>query len=227
MSEKLSCRALLFDLDGTLVDSAPDLWHAMNHVLTRLGYPRLALEQVRHLVGNGARFLLARGMYGLEADAPDDDPEFEAAVRLFLDYYSDHMTDNSRPYPDCVETLEYLAAKQLPMAVVTNKPQNLAEKMLRHLKMKHFFSHIVGGDTLSERKPNPLPLLHTLEQMQAPPELGVMVGDSQTDSQAARAARCQLVLVSHGYNRGVPVSTLAPDHVIDGFAQLPNILEYV
>ena len=224
--QRLTCRSLLFDLDGTLVDSAPDLWHTMNYVLDKTGYPKLALDQVRHLVGNGARFLLARGMYGMEAEAPapDENPEFEQAVKLFLDYYQEHLTDNSRPYAGCMEMLQQLAKNRFRLAVVTNKPEVMAKKMLVNLGMDHFFEEVIGGNTLSQRKPHPLPLTHTLEKMDTPPELGVMVGDSETDSLAARAARCQLIMVSHGYNRGFPVSQLKPDHTVDLFEELPPLL---
>ncbi len=224
---RLACRSLLFDLDGTLVDSAPDLWLTMNHVLEKIGYPTLELDQVRHLVGNGARFLLARGMYGIEADPPPpgENPEFEDAVKLFLEYYFHHLTDNSLPYQGCIETLEELSAQGFRLAVVTNKPEAMAAKMLVNLDMDRFFEQLVGGNSLQERKPHPLPLTHTLQKLDTPPGLGVMVGDSETDARAARAAGCGLIMVTHGYNRGVPVATLSPDRSIDSFAQLPGLLE--
>jgi phosphoglycolate phosphatase len=221
----MQCRTLLFDLDGTLVDSAPDLWHTMNFVLKSLGLATLGLEDVRHLVGNGARFLMARGMYGRDANAPDNSPEFEKAIELFLQYYQDHMTDNSLPYVGCLEMLQLLAKKGFKLAVVTNKPETMAKKMLQNLAMDHFFEEIIGGDTLLERKPHPLPLLHTLKKLDTPPHLGVMVGDSETDCLAAKAAKCGLIMVSHGYNRGVPVSQLNPDHTVDLLDELPHLLE--
>jgi phosphoglycolate phosphatase len=223
-SQPLPCRSLLFDLDGTLVDSAPDLWHTMNHVLKKMDYPQLALDQVRHLVGNGARFLLARGMYGEQAEAPEGNAEFEQAVKLFLDYYIDHLTDNSRPYAGCIQMLQHLLDYRFRLAVVTNKPEAMARKMLSNLGMDHFFEQVIGGNSLEQRKPHPLPLLHTLEKMDTPPTLGIMVGDSETDSLAARAAGCRLILVSHGYNRGVPVEQLQPDRSIDSFEELPHLL---
>jgi phosphoglycolate phosphatase len=226
VNSPLPCRSLLFDLDGTLVDTAPDLWQTMNHVLGTVGYPLLDLDQVRHLVGNGARFLLARGMYGLSAEAPENRPEFEEAVQLFLAHYKVHLTDNSRPYPGCIELLERLKNQGFRLAVVTNKPEDMANKMLANLKMDHFFEQVVGGNTLSQRKPHPLPLLHTLEKMETPPELGVMVGDSETDSNAARAAGCGLILVSFGYNRGIPVSQHKPDRIIDRFTELEAHLKF-
>ncbi|MBF0193686.1 MAG: phosphoglycolate phosphatase [Magnetococcales bacterium] len=221
----IKCRTLLFDLDGTLVDSAPDLCHTMNYVLKSIGLETLGLEEVRHLVGNGARFLMARGMYGAQATAPDGNPEFEKAIELFLPYYQDHMTDNSLPFVGCLDMLENLTKKGFKLAVVTNKPETMAHKMLQNLAMDHFFSHIIGGDTLAERKPHPLPLLHTLKKMDTPPHLGVMVGDSETDCLAAKAAKCGLIMVSHGYNKGVPVTELTPDKTIDFFDELPHLVE--
>ncbi|MBF0455649.1 MAG: phosphoglycolate phosphatase [Magnetococcales bacterium] len=227
MSATLPCRSVLFDLDGTLVDSAPDLWHTLNHTLQQMGRPPLALEEVRHLVGNGARFLLARGLYGPQAEAPQNSETFEEAVRLFLAYYQDHLTDNSHPYPGCIPMLQQLTDRGFGLAVVTNKPEKMARKMLSNLKMTSFFKQIFGGDSLPERKPHPLPLLHTLEQLATPPSLGVMVGDSETDSLAARGAGCRLILVTHGYNRGVPVQQLKPDRTIDTLEALVPLLTLV
>ncbi|MEO5362232.1 MAG: phosphoglycolate phosphatase [Magnetococcus sp. DMHC-8] len=218
-------QAVLFDLDGTLVDSAPDLCGAMNHVLTGRGHPPLALQQVRHLVGNGARTLLARGFWGEEAEPPADDPGFEAAVADFLDYYRDHLTDHSRPYPGVEAALHTLRQRGLALAVVTNKPAALALSMLERLQLREHFARVVGGDTLPQRKPAPEPLQHVLAHLGVAPRQAVMVGDSAVDVEAARATGCPVVLMSHGYRRGVTAWQLHPDGVLDHFEQLPHWLD--
>ncbi|MBF0212621.1 MAG: phosphoglycolate phosphatase [Magnetococcales bacterium] len=224
MSEPILCRALLFDLDGTLVDSAPDLWRAMNHVLALHDQPALPLERVRHLVGHGARALLARGLLGDLAEPPVDDPRFEAAVTSFLDYYRDHLTDHSPTFPQVVEVLERLSDQGFAMAVVTNKPENLSHAMLEQLHLSRFFPVVVGGESLPKRKPDPLPLWHALDALGIPPALGVMIGDSETDLLAARNAALPVILCSYGYNRGQDVRELHPEHVMDHFGQLPEFL---
>ncbi len=215
-------RAILFDLDGTLVDSAPDLCGAMNHVLAGRGHPLLDLTQVRHLVGHGARALLARGFWGETAEPPVADPDFEAAVTDFLDYYRDHLTDHSAPYPGAVAALQILRQRGFPLAVVTNKPEALAQKMLEQLHLRPFFTHVVGGDTLPQRKPAPEPLRHVLDQWGIPPHLALMVGDSGVDVEAAQATGCPVVLMSHGYRRGIDAEQWHPDGVLDHFEQLPH-----
>ncbi|MBF0108826.1 MAG: phosphoglycolate phosphatase [Magnetococcales bacterium] len=218
------CRTILFDLDGTLVDSAPDLWHATNHTLTRRGHSALPLNLVRDYVGNGARYLLARGFWGINANPPENDPDFEAAVADFMDYYRIHITDHSFPYPGVVACLETLHDLDLPMAVVTNKPQSLAHLMLDKLDLTHYFRTIVGGDTLEERKPHPLPLHHAMNQLGSTTSETLMIGDSETDCLAARNAGCHLLLVSHGYNRGLPLEDLQPDAIMHHFNQLTGLL---
>ncbi|MEO5330640.1 MAG: phosphoglycolate phosphatase [Magnetococcus sp. YQC-5] len=226
MTEPLHCRALLFDLDGALVDTAPDLCRAMNHVLTRRHGITLPLDHVTHLVGHGARALLARGFWGEGAEPPNNDPDFETAVAEFLEYYRDHLVDNSRPFPDVTTTLELLAATGFAMAVVTNKPEMLARSLLDQLDLSRHFSLIVGGDTRPTRKPDPQPLLFALEHLHIPPDQGVMIGDSETDLQAARNAGMPVILLSYGYNRGKDVRDLLPDRVADRFNQLPGLLHY-
>ncbi|MBF0614116.1 MAG: phosphoglycolate phosphatase [Magnetococcales bacterium] len=226
MTNPIPCTALLFDLDGTLVDSAPDLWRAMNHVLTGRHLPPLPLERVRHLVGHGARALLARGLHGEQAEPPQNDPGFESAVAEFLEFYQHHLTDHSRPFPAVPEVLAHLASQGYAMAVVTNKPETLSKAMLAQLELDRFFPVVVGGETLTTRKPDPAPLLYALEQLGVPAHSGVMIGDSETDHQAARQAALPSILCTHGYNRGEPVASLAPDRVLDHFNQLPGFLRF-
>ncbi|MBF0182851.1 MAG: phosphoglycolate phosphatase [Magnetococcales bacterium] len=225
MITPLYADALLFDLDGTLVDSAPDLCGAMNHVLQHHQLPTLALDQVRHLVGDGARTLLARGFWGEQATPPLQDSAFEEAVARFLAYYSDHLSDHSRPYPGALEMLHHFRQQQMPMAVVTNKPYALALSLLEKLQLLPFFAHVSGGDSWPQRKPAPEPLLYPLQQWQIPPQKAVMVGDSMTDLQAARAAGCAMVWMRHGYSRGIVPETVHPDCILDHCCQLPATIQ--
>ncbi|MBF0624843.1 MAG: phosphoglycolate phosphatase [Magnetococcales bacterium] len=220
----LPCQAVLFDLDGTLVETAVDLAGAMNHVLAKRGYPTLPLAQVRNMVGHGARVLLARGFWGFGAQPPDGDPDFEAAVRDFLDYYGDHLVDGSRPFPGVEDTLDQLLDQGYKLAVVTNKPEHLTLKMLKLLDLDRRFQAVVGGDTLSRRKPDPHPLWHALDALGVPAAAAVMVGDSETDVASGRAAGCAVVAVTYGYNRDQPVRELNPDRITDHFAELPTLL---
>ena len=222
--EIIPCQGLLFDLDGTLVESAPDLCQAMNHVLSKCQMPTLALKQVRQLVGNGARVLLARGFWGADAEPPEGDAAFETAVKDFLDYYRQHLTDTSHPFPGVMVTLKQLQELRLPMAVVTNKPESLSRLMMKQLGMDVFFDCLVGGDTLSERKPHPLPLHHALEKIGVEPALGIMVGDSQTDADAARAAGCPLIMMRYGYNQGIVLEQLHAEALLDDFEQIPSVI---
>ncbi|MBF0143695.1 MAG: HAD-IA family hydrolase [Magnetococcales bacterium] len=224
MTEPIPCRGVMFDLDGTLVDSSQDLWRALNHVLDKYGFSTLAHDQVKDLVGRGARSLIARGFWGAEAVAPKDDPRFEAAVDDFLVHYHAHIADHSRPYPGVRKTLELLGTRGLRLAVATNKPAYLTTRLLDLLDLSRHFDPIVSGDTFPRLKPDPLPLLEILGGWGIPPSLGVMVGDSETDAEAAHAAGSPLILVSYGYNRGIPVSTHAPRQVIHHFTDLGTLL---
>ncbi|MBF0322954.1 MAG: HAD hydrolase-like protein, partial [Magnetococcales bacterium] len=146
-SAPLACHAILFDLDGTLVDTSQDLWRALNHVVEKRGYPALAHDLVRDYVGHGARSLIARGFWGKAATPPQPgvDRDFDAALQEFLDHYAAHLADHSRPFPGVMETLELLREQGFLLGVVTNKPLHLSISLVEQLAMTHFFATIVGG----------------------------------------------------------------------------------
>ncbi|MBF0160429.1 MAG: phosphoglycolate phosphatase [Magnetococcales bacterium] len=217
--------ALLFDLDGTLVDSAPDLAGAMNHLLQHMGRDSIPVEQVRHLVGRGARYLIARGLWGQEAIPPPvGDAPFDAAVSCFLDYYRDHLSDYSRPFPAVPETLTLLQQQGYLLAVVTNKPLELTHLLLKQLDLTPFFSIVIGGDSLPQRKPEPQPLLYAMAQLGTTCHNSIMVGDSTNDVLAARAAGCPVIAVSYGYRHEGSATDLGADAIIDQFEHLPQLL---
>lgn len=209
--------AILFDLDGTLVDSAPDLAATMNVLLERRGRRRLTLDDVRHMVGQGAKVLMERGMAatGEPASARDIDRMFDE----FLAYYNQHIADESRVFPGVREALERLTDAGCALAVCTNKPEWPARRLLEELDLDGYFGAVVGGDTLKVRKPDPEHLFECVRQLGTPPGRAIMVGDSRTDVDAARAAALPVVAVTFGYTP-VPVSTFGPDVLIDHFDEL-------
>lgn len=219
-----TCRSVLFDLDGTLVDSSPDLWRSLNWLLDRLGKPTLAHAQVKGLVGEGARALVARGLGGDAASPPVADPAFETAVQAFLDHYQDHLTDHSRPYPGVMATLQELRCRGLGLAVVTNKPEPMARKMVANFGLEGCFAVVLGSVPARARKPAPDPLWEACHVLACPPDQAVMVGDTTVDIEAARAAGCPVVGVTYGYQRGVDWGALHPDRVISTFPDLLPLL---
>ncbi len=215
--------ALLFDLDGTLVDTAPDLSAATDHVLQAFGRPRIGLEQVRQMVGDGALALIRRG-FAASGPAPDEDT-LAAGHRLFLEYYGDHIAETSQAFPGVVDTLERLKAAGHPMAVCTNKPYALSVSLLDQLDLSRFFAAVIGGDSLVVRKPDAGHITGTLAALRHPQGApAIMVGDSMNDVASARAAGIPVVAVSFGYTT-TPPGQLGADRLIDHFADLPAALE--
>lgn len=213
--------AVVFDLDGTLVDTAPDLCRALNHVLTHEGRAHVAPDDLRHMVGHGARVLMTKGMAA--TGAPATDADLDRLLPVFLDYYGTHIADESKPFDGVNALLEVLGARGVAMGVCTNKPEGLARDLLDALGLSRHFGAILGGDSLPVRKPDPAPLLKTLELMATPPAGAVMVGDSRTDVDTARAAGIPVICVSFGFT-DVPVATLKPDAIIDHFNEFDRAL---
>jgi len=215
--------ALLFDLDGTLVDTAPDLSAATDHVLETFGRPRIGLDQVRQMVGDGALALIRRG-FAASGPAPDE-ATLAAGHRLFLEYYGAHVAETSQAFPGVVDTLERLKAAGHPMAVCTNKPHALSVSLLDQLDLSRLFTAVVGGDSLPVKKPDAGHILGTLAALGHPRGApAVMVGDSMNDVASARAAGIPVVAVSFGYTT-TPPDQLGADRLIDHFADLPAALE--
>lgn len=216
-----SLAAVVLDLDGTLVETALDLGAALNHVLAAEGRPPLAIEEVRPLVGDGARKLIERG---LEASGPRPTAaEIDARLPAFLDYYGDHVADRSVPYPGVPETIALLRARGLRLGVCTNKPYRMTRLLLRALELEDSFDAVLGGDSLAVRKPDGGHLLGVLEALGSGAHEAVMVGDSLNDVACARAAGVPVIVVTYGYTR-VPPERLGADLTIARFAELPAAL---
>ncbi|SLN56665.1 phosphoglycolate phosphatase [Oceanibacterium hippocampi] len=213
--------AIIFDLDGTLVDTAPDLHGALQAALAHVGRPGIPLERVKHLVGAGARALVERGLD--ETGGRDDDALVETAFAAFLAHYGENLSVASRPYPGMVAALDALEARGARFAVCTNKPEVYSRRLLDELGLSHRFRALLGGDSLPVRKPDPAHILTTMERFGAQPHEAVMIGDTATDVNAARAAGIPVVAVRFGYSQ-VPIESLGADAVIDRFDELDGLL---
>lgn len=213
---------VMFDLDGTLVDSALDLAAAVDNMLQAIGREPAGEERVRQWVGNGAQVLVKRALTGeMHPTEESLEPElFQAAFEVFLAAYTQSNGRYAQLYPGVEELLIHLQQSGVPMAVVTNKPMAFTTPLLKAMKIEQYFDQVLGGDSLPVKKPDPLPLLSVLEATGCAPEQALMLGDSRNDVDAARAAGCPVVCVSYGYNHGEPVENCSPDRVVDSFAEL-------
>jgi len=213
----------LFDLDGTLVDSAPDLAEAVDLTLQELGRPPAGLEKVRSWVGNGSPVLVRRALADnsdWQPPRPEDEALFENALALFYQHYGELNGKHACVYPGVKDCLMHLQSTGCRMGVVTNKPEQFIAPLLEKTGLAPFFAATVGGDTLPEKKPEPAPLLHAMQQLQGTIGTTLMVGDSAADVHAAQAAGIPCVAVRYGYNFGAPIDSLGADAVVDSLAEL-------
>lgn len=213
-------KAILFDLDGTLIDTAPDLAAATDYALHRAKRPAVGLEAIRQMVGDGARAMMERGFLSTGGMPPEAD--FEAAMADFFAYYEKHLADTSRPFPGVATCLAGLAEQGYALAVCTNKLERFSRDLLQQLGLAEFFAAIVGGDTLPTRKPDPGHIHGTLEKLGGGRfDWAAMVGDSANDVNAAKAAGLPCIAVGFGYSR-IPAAELGADRLIAHFAELPD-----
>ena len=208
-----------FDLDGTLVDSVPDIAWCIDRTMLRFGIPPRGETLVRRWVGNGVERLVDRALTGEQDRTADPDLRREASA-TFLDLYSRHGRHRSRIYPGVRNGLAALRAYGALLACITNKPHAPAVDLLAHLELIDHFELVLGGDSLPRRKPDPLPLIHACKTLGIAVEHSLFVGDSVSDVEAARAAGMRVVCVGYGYNHGRDVSEAAPDAVIDSLDDL-------
>jgi phosphoglycolate phosphatase len=212
-------KAVVCDLDGTLIDSAPDLRAAANAVLVAAGRKPLGLAEIRSMIGDGTARLVERA-FEATGGAPADPA---ARIEQFLQHYEANATRLTRPYPGVEATLERLQQSGLTLAICTNKPYRATQSVLAGLGLGRFFKVVVGGDSLPVRKPDPRILTEALGQLGVEAGHAVMVGDNEHDLTTARAAKVAMVLVSYGYAR-VPLADLRPDCLINAFEELPGAL---
>lgn len=213
--------AIVWDLDGTLIDSALDLCRALNTVLTEAGFEPLEVQAVRTMIGNGVPKLVERGFEAVGQQLSDTD--LEVIVTRFMSLYSANPTAHTRLYPGVAETLEALAAAGVKQGLCTNKPEAVTRSILRQLNVDQYFSAVVGGDTTDARKPDPKPLQFCIDAMGATAGSTIMIGDSAVDAGSARALRVPIGLVAHGY-RHTDLANIDADFVIEDIASVPEIL---
>ena len=211
-------RAYLFDLDGTLVDSVPDIDQALNHALATADLPPVAESLTRHWIGHGSRTLIQKALQHHQQLA--DTTAIDQLIGPFLSHYKANIAVHSKIYPQVRETLSTLKQSGSKLAVVTNKLTELSEPLLKDIGLYDFFDLIVCGDTTAQPKPAADPIVLCLEHFDLTPPQVLMVGDSETDVLAAKAANVDVACVRDGYNHGVDVTTLDPDFVITSFAEL-------
>lgn len=212
-------RLVMFDLDGTLVDSVPDLAAAVDQMLLALGRPAAGIEQVRHWVGNGARVLVRRALAGGIEHAAVGESETEQALELFNQAYADSHGLSS-VYPGVTATLKWLKKQGVELALITNKPERFVAPLLDEMKLGRYFRWIIGGDTLPQQKPDPAALLYVMRLAGVEAQQALFVGDSRSDVLAARAASVPCVCLSYGYNHGRPIAEEEPAVVLDDLRQL-------
>jgi phosphoglycolate phosphatase len=210
---------IVFDLDGTLVDTAPDLVATLNLIFEREGLPPVPYDEARKLIGGGARAMIVRG---LEADRRTVTPErLDQLFREFVDHYTAHVADLSRPFPGVTDALDALSASGHALAVCTNKFERQSLLLLDALKLGDRFEAICGQDTFGVAKPDPEMLRRTILAGGGDPARAIMIGDSETDILTARAAGLPVIAVDFGYSEQ-PVADYAPDRLISHFSQLPQ-----
>ncbi len=209
---------IVFDLDGTLIDTAPDLIDTLNVVFAREGLPPVPYEAARNAIGGGAKAMIARG---IEAEGRVVTPaKLDQLFTDFIAHYSEHVADRSRPFPGLIDALDALADRGCRFAVCTNKLERLSLLLLEQLKIADRFEAICGQDTFGIQKPDPEILRRTIAAAGGTLRHAIMIGDSVTDIRTARAAGVPVIAVDFGYSDR-PVSELAPDQIISHFAQLP------
>ena len=215
-------QGLLFDLDGTLLDSVPDLATAVDAMLLGANLPLAGEQRVRDWVGNGAKVLVERALAFAHNCQREELERSELLYQQqqFLAFYRECSSLHSKLYEGVLPALKHWQQQGLKMAIVTNKPAEFIAPLLERFQLREYFAVLVGGDTLVTRKPDPAPLHYACKQLQLDESACVMIGDSQTDVQAAKAAAIPVVAVSYGYNHGQPISASQPDLIVDSLQEL-------
>ena len=211
-------RLVMFDLDGTLVDSAPDIAWCVDQMLLEMGLPEAGLDNVRTWVGNGAQKLIERTLAYYDRDTGPE--AVEAALDIFKNLYRNHLAELSVLYDGVEACLQTLKDEGCILACVTNKPVEFAGPMLDELQIAGYFEMVVGGDCLPAKKPDPMPLQHVMDTFACMPEETLMVGDSRSDMVGAQNAGCRSVCVTYGYNQGENMSMYEPDLMVDSLTEL-------
>ena len=220
-------KVIIFDFDGTLIDSEPDLAVAINHMLRQLNRETYTQEIISHWVGNGAEILVKRALSGnSKIDETIDNDFFKNALDIFLKFYAQNLCVKTYLYPNVKEVLIRLKDAGFIMVIVTNKPADFVAPILNGLGIDGLFEFYLGGDSLERKKPDPMPLIHVCKELNITVDACVMIGDSKNDILSANRANMQSVGVSYGYNYGEDIRTYNPTAVVDRFEDiLPFFIE--
>ena len=217
MTQKLT---ILFDLDGTLVDTAPDLMGAHNHVMKKFGYPQKSLGDIKHIAGRGAWIMMQRTF----RDEIKDEKLKKEMVKEFIDYYAKNIDKGSKPIKGVVNFLEWAKSNQILMGVCTNKQERLATDLLKKINLSQYFEYIAGCDTFEFNKPDPRHLTNVIEIIGGSVNKSIMVGDSEVDSQSAHNAKIPFILVEEGYTEK-NVSEIPHKTLIKNFLNFESIVK--
>ena len=216
-------KMVLIDVDGTLVDSVPDLAYCVDEMLKQLDMPVRGEAAVRHWVGNGVERLVKRGLINA-LDGEPDEALYNKALPIFRDLYAENNAVRSCLYDGVKEGLDYMQAQGYVLGCVTNKAAEFTLPILRDLGIADYFKTTVCGDDTPRKKPDPLPLLTAAERLGVAAADSLMIGDSMSDVKAARAAEFKIICMSYGYNHGEDIRDYNPDVVIDSMAELPEYI---
>lgn len=223
MTRKL---AILFDLDGTLVDTAPDLMNAHNYVMKKFGYSTRGVEEIRNLVGKGASVLIGRSLWESakkEFSQITDEKTKNKMVKEFIDFYGNNIVKESKLIDGVLEFLKWGKQKNISMGVCTNKQEHLAIDLLKKIKIYDFFDYVTGGNTFDYCKPDPKHLTSTVEIMGGDVKNCIVIGDSENDADAARAAGMPMILLEDGYT-DKKVEQIHHDHLVKNFVGMDKII---
>lgn len=221
----LPVKAIVIDLDGTLLHTAPELAEAANRMLRDMGRAPVSQDLLKSYIGNGIHWLVKRALTG-DMYAEPDAALFDKALPIYEMHYTE-LACNSKPFQNVVQGLDAMKAAGFRLGCITNKVERYTTPILKSADLAKYFEIVVAGDTLPEKKPHPMPLLHSAKFFGVPIEQLLLVGDSLSDAQAARAAGCPIICVPYGYNHGEPVETLNVDAVIPDLSALMPLIKRV
>ena len=216
-------KLLIFDLDGTLIDSVPDLADSINFMLRELGRDEFSQDTIRQWVGNGAVTLVKRALSG-SVEISDNLDNYEKAIEIFLDNYSNNLCNNTTLYPNVKATLKLLKDRGYILTIVTNKPYKFIEPILNTLEIKELFEDYIGADSLDVKKPHPKPLLYICNKLGIATNNTVMIGDSKNDILSANSANIDSIGVTYGYNYTQNISYYNPSIIVDDFRDIVSSL---
>ena len=217
-------KAILFDLDGTLVETAPDLMSAHNHVMEKYGFEKKPLSDIRYLAGRGAATMLMRSANSRNTKTKNkiDEKAQKEMTSEFIDFYSKNICKGSVINPGVINYLKWCKDQKIHLAVCTNKMEHLTIKLLKEIKLYDYFDFIAGADTFNYRKPDPQHITSILEILNIPIEKSIMIGDSETDAEASKSAKVKFILVKGGYTEK-NYDQIFHDHLVDSFEEIKDL----